>query len=554
MENHDDNPQEPEEKPIENPAKNKRLKKLLLLPARFKTPLVQRLFQKKWTRFAAAAVIAVPLVGILAWWGWSGSSLSKLGVDAAIVEGTVQYRLDYDQPWEKAQEGMSFGEGAQVRAGADSRAVLNIDDGSAVRLNSDSSVVLTKLTAKHIIIQNTGGDVYTRVVKSDKRIFQVRSGTATYQSEGTAYRTFNTDAKEGVEVYHSKVTILGIKADGTVAVKQGERYYLVNSKATDSEGKVTELSPEELAADEFVKWNSEQDKKDFAKELGILFDLSPPALEISSPANGITTEASSIEVAGTAEKGAKILVNGTETANNDGQFTASVGLNEGANGIKVEASDSAGNKTVKNLTVTRSTPPAVPTTSFKLVGTKVDKGVSFTWNISGITVTKGFKIVKSTSANPTYSSKSDYAYVESSSVRSYTWKIQDGKTYHFRICTYNGSTCTNYSNDITVTTPPKPVTTAPTGSITLSGTGGSSPYSNPLSWSVSGGSALYGFKLVWSTSSGPTYPGALYKEFYEQNSTGGSITGASGNYYVRICMYHDGSCINYSNELYVNVP
>ena len=549
MEDQIDSPQETQiETPKEHQPKNKRFKKLLLLPAKAgKLPLVQRLLRNKWAKIGAAAVVVLPIVGLLAWWGWSASSLSKLGVDAALVEGTVQYRLGYDEPWEKAQEGMSFSEGAQVRTRADSRAVLNIDDGSAVRLNGDSSVILTKLTSRHIIIENTGGDVYTRVVKSDSRTFQVRSGSATFQSEGTAYRTFNTDAKEGVEVYHSKVNIIGVKSDGNVLVEQGERYYLVNTPATDTEGKVTELSQEDLAADEFIKWNSDQDRKDFEKELGVLFDLTPPALEITSPANGLSTEASSVEVKGTAEAGAKLLVNGTETTNNNGEFSANVGLNEGNNAIQVEASDKAGNKTVKTLSVTRTTAPTEPTTSFKLSGTKVDKGVSFTWSISGISVTKGFKIVKSTSANPTYSSKGDYAYVESSSARSYTWKIQDGKTYHFRICTYNGSTCTNYSNDITVTTPPKPTTTPPTGSITLSSTGGDN-----FSW-VNTGSALYGYKLVYSTSTGPTYPGSSAK-FYEKTDTSGDIDQSSGNYYVRICMYHDGGCVNYSNEVYITLP
>lgn len=543
MEDHEDNPQEQAETPKENPTKNKRYKKLLLLPAKFKVPLVKRLFENKWARVGAVAVVAVPLVGLLAWWGWSNSSLSKLGVDAALAEGTVQFRLDYDEPWEKVQEGMSFGEGAQVRTGAESRAVLNIDDGSAVRLNSESSVILTKLTSKHIIIQNTGGDVYTRVVKSDSRTFQVRSGSATFQSEGTAYRTFNTDDKEGVEVYHSKVNIIGVKADGNVLVEQGERYYVVNIAAADLEGKVTELSQEELAADDFVKWNSEQDKKDFEKELGVLFDLSPPALEVTSPANGATTESASVEVKGTAEAGAKVLVNGTETANNDGQFSTTVNLTEGANGIQVEASDDAGNKTVKNLTVTRSTPPAVPTTSFKLTGTKVDKGVSFSWSISGIAVTKGFKIVKSTSANPTYSSKGDYAYVESSSARSYTWKIQDGKTYHFRICVYTGSGCSHYSNDITVTTPPKPYSPPPTGTLLLDHDSGAN-----FNWSVQNGSAPYGFKLVWSaTDDSPSYNDD-HSEAKAYTGTSGSILESSGTYHVRVCMYYDGDCINYSNK------
>lgn len=538
MEEHKDSP---EESPKKTP---------LLLPITTKVPFIKNLFKNKRARIIIGAAVAVPLVGLLAWWGWSNSSLSKLGVDAALVEGTVQFRVSSDDAWDKLQEGMSLGEGTQVRTLEKSRAVLNIDDGSAVRLNGESSVVLSKLTAKHIVIQNTGGDVYTRVVKSNERTFQVKSGTATYESLGTAYRTFNTDDKEGVEVYHSKVNILGLKADGAVLVEQGERYYKVNTGATDLEGKVTELSLEELSADEFVKWNSEQDKKDFQKELGVLFDITPPALEVSSPANGLETDAASVEVKGTAEAGAKILVNGTEITNTNGQFTTVFNLNEGDNGIKVEAVDAVGNKTVKNLTVKRNSVPAQPTTSFTLSGTKVDGGISFTWNISGISVSKGFKLVKGSSANPTYGSKSsDAVYIESSSKRSYTWAIKDGQTYHFRICVYTGSGCSNYSNDITVTAPTKPVSEAPTGTLTLSSAGG-----NDVSWVLSG-SAPYGFKLVWSaTNTEPAY-GTDSATFYDKTATSGSITPqTSGAHYVRVCMYYDGTCKNYSNTVTINVP
>lgn len=341
------------DQPAKDPLKTPDKEQLLLPVATGKLAFVGRFFSRKWVRIGVAVAITVPLAALLAWWGWSDSSLSKLSVDAAIAEGTVQYRLDSSRHWENVQAGMSFGEGAQIRTLAGSRAALHIGDGSAVRLNSNSSVTLAKLTAKQIIIQNGGGDVYARVTKSTKRIFQVQSGTAVYQSEGAAYRTFNTGPRAGVEVYYGNVTILGI--DAGVVISQGEHYDITDTAAPDGEGKVSGLSRETLTADEFVRWNSEQDRKNFEKELGVLFDLNPPALEISSPLSGLITDTVSIEVKGTAENGAKILVNGVETANKNGQFDAFVNLNEGANDIKIEAVDSAGNKTIRSLTVTRDT-------------------------------------------------------------------------------------------------------------------------------------------------------------------------------------------------------
>jgi hypothetical protein len=497
---------------------------------------------------AIAAAVFVIVAAVLVWAIQSGP-LAKLGVDVALTEGTVEYRTNAGQSWQPVPKDLSLGEGAEVRTAANSRAILNIDDGSSVRLNSESSVGFAKLVPGHIIVENKGGDVYTRVIKSDTRKFEVKSGNATYRSLGTAYRTLNTKEQEGVEVYHSKVTVLGLDESGNVVVEQGKRYYKVNLDNPDAEGKVTELSAEDVAGDTFMQWNSEEDKKEFKNELGVLFDLQPPALEVSSPANGLITDAASVEVKGTTEAGAKVLINGADTANNNGSFSGSVNLNVGNNSLKVESIDGAGNKTVRTIIVGRNAPatPTPQSNSFVLYGTKVDGGISFSWNVSGVDTSKGFKLVRGTSANPTYPG-GDGVFLESSK-RSYTWSIKDGKTYHFRICAYNGSGCSSYSNNVTVTAPLKEGSSSekPTGTLGLSHTGGTG-----FSWTLSG-SAPYGYKLVWATSPGPAYPGSS-ATFYDKNSTTGYISGSSGTYYVRICMYYEGGCQNYSNEVTITLP
>lgn len=502
----------------------------------------------KWTLLGLAVVLVVVAV-VVSVVVLRLPMFGRLGVDVALAEGTVQYKLSPTQEWQAVSAGLSLSEGAEVRTLDNSRAILNIDDGSAIRLNSNSSVALMKLTAERIIVENTGGDVYTRVVNSESRSFEVTSGGATYRSEGTGYRTVNKEEQEGVEVYHSKVTILGLTEEGDVVVEQGERYYKINREKPDTEGKVTELSLGEVAADSFMQWNSEEDKKEFSSELGVLFDLKPPALEVSSPANGLKTDADKVEVKGTTEAGAKVLVNGDAVTNNDGAFAKTIELNVGDNSIKVESVDGAGNKTVKTLSVSRNEPPApapVNKATFSLYGTKVDKGVSFSWNISGISIGKGFKLVRSQGGTPSYPG-SEAQFIDASA-RSYTWKIKDGKTYNFRICTYNGSGCTAYSNTVKVTAPyVESETEQPSGSLTLSHVSG-----NDVSW-VLNGSAPYGFKLVWSGSSGPTYPGSS-ATFYEKTATSGSITDDPGTYYVKICMYVSGGCTNYSNEITVTVP
>ena len=70
-------------------------------------------------------------------------------------------------------------------------------------------------------------------------------------------------------------------------------------------------------------------------------------------------------------------------------------------------------------------------------GKATEDGVKLSWQVSGISGFEGFKIVKSTDANPVYPGD-DYKYLEKSSTTSYLWEIIDGKKYHFRVCAYAG--------------------------------------------------------------------------------------------------------------------
>jgi hypothetical protein len=484
----------------------------------------------------------------------------RLGAELTGREGSVEYRTSATGAWKTATADISLAQAAQVRTGKDSRAIVNLDDGSAVRLAASSSATLDTLNSKHIVIKNTGGKIYTRVTKSAKRVFEVVTSKSTYRSLGTAYETIDTPEAEGVEVYHSKVSVLGATASGDLIVEQGSRYYRVNTAAPDAVGKVTEIDKAALTADDFVKWNADQDRKEFADQLGVLFDTTPPALEVSTPAAGLTTASDALDVTGTTEAGAKVQVNGVDAINTAGKFTLHVALAVGSNALKVESTDGAGNKTVKTLSVTRTAPapvagttpapaPAPAAKSFKLYGTRVDSGVSFSWTISGIAAPNGFKLVKSTSPNPVYPGN-DYQYLSNSGTRSYTWGLKDGATYHFRICAYTGSGCDNYSNDITVTAPSSAHAEAsPTGTLSLSHQGSGSVFS----WALNG-SAPYGYKLVWATHAAPVYPGDNYNYLSNPATTSASITTEPGTYYVRVCMYTGGGCTNYSNELSVIIP
>ena len=84
-------------------------------------------------------------------------------------------------------------------------------------------------------------------------------------------------------------------------------------------------------------------------------DTKPPALVLTSPADGATTLDASVAVSGTTEPGASVEVNGVgvEVAS-DGSFSLLVTLAEGENTITANATDAAGNTASASVTVTSS--------------------------------------------------------------------------------------------------------------------------------------------------------------------------------------------------------
>jgi hypothetical protein len=116
-------------------------------------------------------------------------------------------------------------------------------------------------------------------------------------------------------------------------------------------------------------------------------------------------------------------------------------------------SGSAATSEEKATTATSSITPAVLT----LKAAMGETGVDLDWSVDG-TTPKGVKVAISTvNTTPTYPvmSGDSYRYLSDPNVRSYTdIRVIPGKTYHYRVCQYNGAgTCITYSNAVSVTIP-----------------------------------------------------------------------------------------------------
>ena len=93
----------------------------------------------------------------------------------------------------------------------------------------------------------------------------------------------------------------------------------------------------------------------------ITVDSVPPALDLFGVPDTISVSSSSVTLAGSTEPGARLTVNGEEVElDSAGGFRTEARLSAGENILTFEASDAAGNKSVRTLTVLNTSAGAAP--------------------------------------------------------------------------------------------------------------------------------------------------------------------------------------------------
>jgi len=179
--------------------------------------------------------------------------------------------------------------------------------------------------------------------------------------------------------------------------------------------------------------------------------------------------------------------------------------------------------------------------------------VVLSWELTDLTSSKGFKIVKSTNPNPVYPGNT-YHYLSDPNARADSWSGLVAGTYHFRVCEYLGGACGIYSNDLEITVTGSVVDNS-NGEIDLSGYYDQSNGKVYLNWSLTDLNSPKGFKIVQSTNPNPVYPGNTYHYLSNPDTRSDYWPSlGSGSYHFRICEYLGGACGIYSNDLVITIP
>ncbi|MFZ6036370.1 MAG: FecR domain-containing protein [Patescibacteria group bacterium] len=465
----------------------------------------------------------------------------------AYQQGTVLVRVD-GSDWKSVDTDTVLHTGDQLSTGAESKAIVEFENGDVVRLGYTTEVTLTNLETTQVIIAQQSGATYNRVAKDPRRQYIVTSGDIAISALGTAFDVIEKEEAVDVGVIDSSVAI-DTSAD-QAEVAQGSQATIDKAALQVA---VSDINPDALKSEWYV-WNKEEDSK-HNNSLGIFEPLAGPTLTVSQPADGTTTTEQQLAVVGTvSEDATAVTVQGIDTPITDGAFSQTLTLEPGKNVITVIASDAEAHRTLKEVRVVFQTEAVA--TPLTLTGGSTISGVDLQWNKSTSATFKEYKVIRSTTnAQLAYPGTDAIAAYALGTERHADTTTEAGTNYYYRVCevmTDSQSFCSNiiYMSG-RAAAEPEPEPEEERVGIFLSGSASTSGIK--LIWTVEGMSVNKGFKIIRSTSANPTYPTrdgdeAVYIELSDTRSYVWQATDGK-TYHFRVCQYNgEGGCLVYSND------
>ena len=397
---------------------------------------------------------------------------NKLNATLRIIEGSVESK-NQERDWSNVSESDEFSEGDDIRTvGATSRAELEFENGSVIRIAPNSEILLETLNTERIVIRQTNGYTYNRVSDSLETPYIVKSTDAQYEAAGTAFRVITTGDEQAVEVYESRV----VETSTNQNIESGKKLTVVSSVQPSNNGRIENIAIETIKEDEFILWNRSLDAENekYKDKLGFLNDIEAPEIVISSPADNATillepnADKGTVEFKGSTEPGSNLVVVSrssadtqpvTITVGEDGNFTSPIiEAPLGSSVFEFTATDKVGNKTTQNIRLNFQRKSAPITSGGIVLSVKEDGDkIKVNWSYSGSFKPKdGIKIVYSTDKAPTFDGNTrDSVYAEKgNSITIRESKLQEDTTYYLRACSYDKktSTCSDYSNQVSFKT------------------------------------------------------------------------------------------------------
>ncbi len=394
-------------------------------------------------------------------------SAPAMGATLSYIEGIVEYK-DETGVWLDANKDLAIVKDSGLRTrGATSRAIVTLEDGSAIRLDANTEILFETLTKSRVTITQESGYLYSRVTTSSSRSYFVNTQDAQFQALGTAFRTTSSGDEQSVEVFHSNVK----ETRNNISVAEGEKL-IAKNEADISKNKTKEkMDIEKIKEDDFITWNRQQDSldKNFKSQLGFLSDIDGPKIEVTEPVVGSTVEiegdvsTGSINIKGKTDKDTVLTVQSKSqsgsspvqaSVSEDGSFeTGNINAPLGNSVFELVATDKVGNKTKLNVsyTVKKKTSSAQQGIALSITDSASATKIKLSWGLVGLTTPDGVKLLYNTDGSPTFPDDVKQLVANgTTSVEIDKSGLTSGETYSFKVCRYDVDTdsCDIYSNEV----------------------------------------------------------------------------------------------------------
>jgi len=452
---------------------------------------------KKTNAIVFAAVATVLLVGGCFAFSQLGNAPEEQSVVVApeipvalhgeLVFSTGEVYKSRSEKWLQINPGEILNEGDNLKTNALSKATILFDDGSILRLDAETEIVIEKIQKSEIKIAEIKGSTYNRVAKADDRNYIVSANGVNVTALGTAFLLEVKEKEVSVSMIENKSKV--DFDNGTQEVAQGEK---VKINIEKKEIKKESLDKAVLEKEQFAVWNKTEDETE-KYEMGIWqktveeetvketaeektepkevvekkdpetvtsITLAGSGANVSWKVNGISAQGFKLVWSKNSEptyptrSGDKYLYY-TDSATRYGKLSAFDGA--GTYFVRVcEYLGGACGKYSNQISVKLEVPAEkdVPEVSETVKSISMSAtGSSVKWSVNGLSK-NGFKIVWSKNENPTYPTRTgdQYIYLSSPTASSTTLSAFDGAgTYFVRVCEYLGGACGVYSNQSTVT-------------------------------------------------------------------------------------------------------
>jgi hypothetical protein len=189
--------------------------------------------------------------------------------------GEVQARAAGDTAWKEVEIGMALGSGSTVRTGAESRAELELKDGSRIDVQEKSLFEIKTADAakQQHEFTVTVGKVYANIRKlsGDRANFRFNTPTAVAAIRGTKIIVGFVDGRTVVKLTEGKVEMKLIATGDTTTLKEGQQITVNSDKfevapipaADPDTAKMPGLDMPSfnLSLDDFVTWPADKMKE-----------------------------------------------------------------------------------------------------------------------------------------------------------------------------------------------------------------------------------------------------------------------------------------------------